>query len=67
MKYNKSFNGEPFENDKKYLETIQNKLSTPLYNFVSDSKRHDWEEQSLHDTWINELEVKVIRDKETRN
>lgn len=66
MKYNKSFSGEQFENYKKYLETIQDKLPKPLYDFVSDFKRHDLEEQSLHDTWINEIAVKVIRDKENR-
>jgi hypothetical protein len=66
MKYNKSFGGEPFENYKRYLETIQDKLPKPLYDFVSDSKRHDLGEQSLHDTWVNEIEVKVIRDKENR-
>lgn len=66
MKFNKSFSGEPFENYKKYLETIQDKLPKVLYDFVSDSKRHDLEEQSLHDTWINEIVVKVIREKENR-
>lgn len=38
-----------------------------LYDFVSDSKRHDLEEQSLHDTWLNEIAVKVKRDKENRS
>ncbi len=64
MKYNKSFSDETFENYKKYLETIQDKLPKSLYDFVSDSKRHDLEEQSLHDTWINEIAVKIIHDKE---
>ncbi len=66
MKYNKSFRGEPFENYKKYLETVQDKIPKPLYDFISDSKRHGLEEQSLHDTWINEIEIKVIRDEENR-
>ena len=64
MKYNKSFSDETFENYRKYLETIQDKLPKSLYDFVSDSKRHDLEEQSLHDTWINEIAVKIIHDKE---
>ena len=46
------------------METIQDKLPKSLYDFVSDSKRHDLEEQSLHDTWINEIAVKIIHDKE---
>ncbi|HRH40262.1 MAG TPA: hypothetical protein PKY82_01365 [Pyrinomonadaceae bacterium] len=67
MKYNKSFSGEPFEDYKRYLETIKDKLPQSLYNFVSNSKRHNLEEQSLHDSWINEIKISVVRDTENRN
>jgi len=67
MKYNKSFSGESFENYKQYLETIKDKLPQALYNFVSNSKRHNLEKESLHDSWINEIKIGVIRDKENRN
>lgn len=67
MKYNKAFQGEPFEVYAEYLKKIQDKLPKQLYDFISDSKRHDLEEQSLHDTWLNEISVKIKRDKDNRN
>lgn len=67
MKYNKAFQGEPFEVYVEYLKKIQDKMPKKLYDFVSDSKRDDLEEQSLHDTWLNEISVKIKRDKENLN
>jgi hypothetical protein len=67
MKYNKSFGGEPFQNYITYLETIKDRLSKNLYEFISDSKRHDLEEKSLHDSWLNKIHIEVIRDEENRN
>jgi len=66
MKYNKSFSDGDFEDYKKYLETVKDKMPQTLYDFVSDSKRHNLEEQSLHDSWVNEINIKEIRDKENR-
>jgi hypothetical protein len=67
MKYNKSFSGEYFENYKAYLETVKDKIPQLLYEFISNSKRHDLEKESLHDSWLNEISLKVNRDKENRN
>lgn len=63
MKHNKSFSGVDFEFYQQYLETVKGKIPADLYDFVYDSKRHDLAEQSLHDSWINEITIKETRHK----
>jgi hypothetical protein len=66
MKYNKSFSGQSFEQYKAYLKTIKHKLPQSLYQFISDSRRHDLENLSLHDSWTNHINIKVNRERENR-
>ena len=56
MKYNKAYEDEDFEKYLEYLDTIKDKLSKDTFAFVSDSKRHDFSEQSLHDSWVKSFE-----------
>lgn len=50
MKFNKSFQGEPFEVYVEYLKKIQDKLPEQLFDFISNFKRHDGGKESLHDS-----------------
>ena len=57
MKYNKAYTeGVIFEKYLEYLDTIKEKLPKDLFEFVSDSNRHDLYEKSLHDSWVKSVE-----------
>jgi len=56
MKYNKAYDGCDFSDYLKYLETIREKLPKQLFDFVSNPNRHDFSEESLHDSWIKSIE-----------
>ena len=58
MKYNKVYEGENFVKYIEYLNTIKDKLPNDLFEFVSDSTRHDLNEESLHDSWLKSLECR---------
>jgi hypothetical protein len=57
MKYNKSFgeNGRDFNEYIEYLKTIKNNISIELFKFLSDPRRHDFGEKSLHDSRIEKI------------
>jgi hypothetical protein len=56
MKYNKVYEGENFEKYLEYLDTIKDKLPNDIFDFFSDSNRHDLGAKSLHDSWVKSLE-----------
>ena len=56
MKYNKSYEDGDFGDYLEYLKTIKDKIPQELYNFISDSQRHDLGEKSLHDSRIKKIE-----------
>jgi hypothetical protein len=56
MKYNKAYEDENFEKYLEYLDTIKDKLSKDTFEFISDPNRHDFSEQSLHDSWLKSFE-----------
>lgn len=58
MKYNKSYgdNGKNFEEYIEYLDTIKSSIPIKLYNFVSNSSRHDLGSESLHDSRIEKIQ-----------
>ncbi len=67
MKYNKSYNGEDFQNYILYLKSIKNKLSKSIYEFVSDINRHNFSEKSLHDSWIKTIQIETNFEKRFSN
>lgn len=56
MKYNNSYEDGNFGDYLKYLKTIKDKIPQELYDFISDSQRHDLGEKSLHDSRIKKIE-----------
>jgi len=56
MKYNKAYEGEDFEKYLEYLGTIKGKLPRDIFEFISDPNRHDFGEDSLHDSWLKSVE-----------
>jgi hypothetical protein len=58
VKYNKSYEGIDFEEYLKYLLKIKNDISVELYDFISDPERHNFSEKSLHDSFIENIEIK---------
>lgn len=66
MKYNDAFvdNGS-FDNYISYLSKVQNKLSKELYDFVSNENRHNFSKESLHDSWLESIEINADFEKKT--
>lgn len=64
MKYNNAFAGEDFHEYVEYLETVRDKFPNTLFDFVSDSQRHNLEEKSLHDSWVDEIKVNESRERD---
>lgn len=57
MKYNKAYEEEgSFEGYLEYLNIIKPKLPKDIFNFISNPNRHDFSEQSLHDSWVKSIE-----------
>jgi len=55
MKYNKSYDGGDFSDYLEYLKTID--LPKKLFDFASDPKRHDFSDESLHDSWLTSVNI----------
>lgn len=60
MKFNKSYEGKKFEDYIEYLQTIKNKISKELFDFISNPQRHDLGEKSLHDSRIKKIKYELI-------
>ena len=60
MKFNKSYEGGKFEDYVEYLQIIKNRISLKLFAFISDPKRHNLGEKSLHDCRIQKIEYKCV-------
>ncbi len=60
MKYNKTYTEqENFEKYKLYLKNMKHKYPKDIYDFLSDSKRHDLGKESLHDSWIRKINIET--------
>ena len=68
MKYNKVYEEEGnFSDYQKYLNTIREKLTDNIFDFVSNPNRHDFSEMSLHDSWVKSVECICDFKKENTN
>lgn len=65
MKFLKSYENGNFEKYISYLMTIQNKLTEEIYDFASDPNRHNFSKESLHDSWLKNVEINFDFQKRT--
>ena len=60
MKFNKSFEGNDFNEYAEYLLKIKNKIPKKLFDFISDPERHDLGDKSLHDSRITKIQYEFV-------